>query len=179
MSLASGVDIIKDGASRANLFITYPHSAVHRDIIARASKNFAAGTSTINILVKAPGPLQPHLEWNIIGSNDCEVNFYKAPTVATEGTDMTQTRLYLPSTKTTQMITKHGGTVDPKGTLLNEAYNGGGGTGAGVRGGASVHDDAEWVIELGTWYLIEIVRSTSGKVGVELEWYEVPEIKNP
>ena len=177
MSLAGGIDVTKDGSSRANLYITYPHSAVHRDIIARATRIYPAADNTTNIIFKAPGPLQPHLEWTVTGGNDLEVRLYKGPTIADEGTDMTKARLFLPSAKTTQMVTKTGATISENGTLIDEAYNGGGGTGAGIRGGAAVHDDAEWVIEVDVWYLLQIIRGQSAKMSVALEWYEVPEIK--
>ena len=166
-----------DPTSKTNIMITYAHSAVHRDIIARATKVLSAATGITNILIKAPGPLQPHLEWSIVSGGEIDVKFYEAPTVTAEGDNMTATRLFLPSEKTTQMVAKFGGTVSEKGTLLDEDYNGGGGAGSNVRGGSAVHDDAEWIPKLDTWYLIEINRITSHKMKVALEWYEVPEIK--
>ena len=166
-----------DPSSKASIGITYAHSAVHRDIIARATKVLSAGTGITNILIKAPGPLQPHLEWSIVSGGEVEVKFYEAPTVTAEGDDMTATRLFLPSEKTTQMVAKFGGTVSEKGTLLDEDYNGGAGSGVNVRGGSAVHEDAEWIPKLETWYLIEINRITSSKLKVALEWYEVTEIK--
>jgi hypothetical protein len=171
------VDFTRSFEPAGNLVqMTYPHAAVHRDTIARASKVFSAAANTTNFLFKAPGPLQPHMEWVITGGGDIEVYFYEGPTVTGEGTDMTKARLYLPSTKTTQMVAKYGGTVSAKGTLKDEAYNGGGGTGSNVRGGSVVHDDAEWIPKLDTWYLIEVIRGTSAKMAVTIEWYEVPEL---
>jgi hypothetical protein len=159
--------------TRTLVGITYAHDAVHRDVIVRASKNFVAGTGTTNILLQAPATLEPHIEWAVIGGGDVEVYFYEAPTITAEGTTMTVSRLYLPSAKTTATVAKFGGTVSAKGTLKGEYYNGGGGAGASIRGGSVVHDDAEWVAKVGTWYLMEIIRGTSNKMNVQIEWYEV------
>lgn len=165
-----------DKASNTGIIITYPHAAVHRDIIVRATKNFAAASTPINILFKTPVGTEAHLEFAILGGADCDVFMYEGPTVSTEGTDMVKARLLRSSTKTILGTAKFGGTVSAKGTLINEGYNGGGGSGSGTHGGSVVHDDAEWVTKEDTWYLIEIVRAASGKVNVSLEWYEVPPI---
>lgn len=156
--------------------ITYPHSASHRDLIARATKNFTAASGTTNFLIKSPGPLQAHLEWKIVASGDVEIYFYEGPTVTGEGTAMTQTRIFRDSVKTTQTITKYGGTVSAKGTLLDEAYNGGSGTGGNIQGGSVLHEDAEWLPTVDVWYLVEVIRATSMKMNVTFEWYEVPQI---
>lgn len=169
--------VLSDTASKAAIGITYAHAAVHRDIIVRATKNFVAGTTPINILFKTSAGVEAHLEYLIQGAADCEVFLYEAPTVTGEGTNMTSARLLRSSTKEIQGVAKSGGTVSAKGTLINEGFNGGSGTGANVSGGAIVHEGAEWVTKADTWYLIEIVRPVSGKAHATLEWYEVPPIK--
>jgi hypothetical protein len=154
--------------------LSYAHGAVHNDIIARATRVVSSGTGITNVLFKSPGPLQGHLEYIITAAADTEVRLYEAPTVTTEGTDMVFARLHLGSSKTTQSIAKTGGTVSAKGTLKDEQWNGGAGAGANVTGGSVVHDGAEWLLKVDTWYLIEIDRKTATKLGIALEWYEVP-----
>ena len=156
--------------------ITYPHSASHRDLIVKATKNFTAASGTTNFLIKSPGPLQAHLEWSVISSGDVEIYFYEEPTVTGEGTDMTSARLFRESVKTTQTITKYGASVSAKGTLLSEGYNGGSGTGNALQGGSVLHQDAEWLPKVDSWYLLEVIRAASVKMNVIFEWYEVPEI---
>lgn len=156
--------------------LTYGHAAVHRDIIARATQVVIAGTGIINVLFKSPGPLQAHMEWIVNAAADTEVRLYESPTVTVEGSDMVKSRLFAPTTKTTQSAAKLGGTVSDKGTLLDVQWNGGGGQGSGTFGGSVIHDDAEWVLKVDTWYLIEIDRKASTKLGIVLEWYEVPGI---
>lgn len=176
MSTYSSRTSLIDQASSAPIGITYAHAAVHRDIIVRATKNFASASTPINILFKTPAGTEAHLEFLVQGSADCEVFMYEGPTVSTEGTNMTLARLLRSSTKAIHGTAKSGGTVSAKGTLINEGYNGGAGTGANTTGGSVVHDDAEWVTKADTWYLIEIVRAVAGKVNVSLEWYEVKPI---
>lgn len=155
--------------------LTYGHAAVHNDIISRATRIIAAGTTAVNILFKSPGPLQAHIEWSIVGAADCDVRVYEGPTVTTEGTDMVQARLHRQSLKTTQTIPKTGGDVSAVGTLIDEQWNGGGGSGAGIRGGSVIHDDAEWIPKVNDWILIQVTRNVSTKLGITLEWYEVKE----
>jgi hypothetical protein len=174
--LERGVDVTKDGSSRGVLGITYAHAAVHRDIIARATRIVTAGTGIVNVLFKSPGPLQAHIEWAVTAAADTEVRLYKTPTVTAEGTDMVMTRLFLPSEEPIQMTAKTGGTVSAKGTLKDEQWNGGAGTGNNARGGAVIHDDAEFVPDIDEWFLLEINRIVSTKLGIVIEWYEVPEI---
>ena len=156
--------------------MTYPHAAVHRDIIVNASHYNEAGTGDILYFFATGETLQPHLEYVVTAGAAVQVLFYEGPAVATAGTAVTQTRLFAPSTKTTQGVVTVGGTVTDSnyGTLLKHQFNGGGGTGANLMGGSSVHDDAEWVLKLDTVYCLRIIRAASQVVGVEFEWYEVP-----
>jgi hypothetical protein len=161
--------------------LTYGHAAVHRDIIVNATHVQSAGTGDLLFFVKTPNDetKQVHLEYIVTAGGDCEARWYRAPVRATDGTEITKTRLFDGSTKPTGTLIYVGGTVTGSnfGVLRKEQYNGGGGTGAGIRGGSSVHDDAEWVLELDTWYCLRLTRTGSQKVSVEFEWYEVPEIK--
>ena len=156
--------------------MTYPHAAVHRDIIANASHYNAAASGDILYFFATGETLQPHLEYVVTAAGAAQVLFYEAPVVATAGTAIPTTRLFAPSEKTTQAVVTVGGTVTDSnyGTLLKHQFNGGGGSGANIAGGSSVHDDAEWVLKLDTVYCLRIIRATSQVVGVEFEWYEVP-----
>jgi hypothetical protein len=176
--LERGFDVTKDFSSKGVLGITYAHAAVHRDIIARATRVVAAGTGILNVLFKNPGPLQGHFEWRITASADCEVRLYTAPTVTAEGDSAVITRLFLPSTVTTQGVVKTGGTVSAKGTLADEQWNGGtSAVGNNLTlGGSVVHDDAEYIPDVDGWCLIEIDRKSETKLSIVLEWYEVAEI---
>lgn len=163
---------IEPGGSLVQM--SYPHAAVHRDTIINGNDRQATGDTEILYLFTAGATLQPHLEYVIKASGGVLVRFYEAPTVTAPGTPITTSRLFRPSEKTTQATITVGGAVSDYGTLLKSQDNGGGGTGANIRGGAAVHDDAEWVLKLGTIYAIRITRETSGSVGLEMEWYEVP-----
>ena len=156
--------------------MTYPHAAVHRDIIANASHYNAAASGDILYFFATGETLQPHLEYVVTAAGAAQVLFYEAPAVDTAGTPITQTRLFAPSEKTTQAVVTVGGTVTGSnfGTLLKHQFSGGGGSGGNTRGGSSVHDDAEWVLKLDTVYCLRIIRATSQIVSVEFEWYEVP-----
>lgn len=170
------IDVARSFEPGGNLVqMTYPHAAVHRDIIANASHYNASATGDILYFFAAGETLQPHLEYVVVAAGSAQVLFYEAPAVATAGTPITKTRLFAPSEKTTQSIVTVGGTVTGGnyGTLLKHQFNGGGGTGGNTRGGASVHDDAEWVLKLDTVYCLRIIRATAQVVGVEFEWYEV------
>jgi hypothetical protein len=159
--------------------MTYPHAAVHRDVIVNASHYQTAADTDIIFFFTSGATLEPHLEFAVTGAAGLQVLFYRSPVVATAGTAITRTRLYDPSTKTSESVVTVGGTVTGGnfGTLLKHQFNGGGGTGAGVRGGSAVHDDAEWVLRLSTTYCLRIIRNASQIVGVEFEWYEVPPVR--
>jgi hypothetical protein len=169
----------RDG-SNTPFALTYAHAAVHRDIIVNATNVQSAGTSEVLYFFQTPDSAhqQVHLEYIITAGNDCEARWYRAPVIATNGTEITKTRLFDGSLKTTGAKVYVGGTVTGGnyGVLRKEQYNGGGGTGAGIRGGSAVHDDAEWVLERDTWYCLRLTRTNSQKVAVEFEWYEVPAI---
>ena len=177
IDVARWVDRSKDKTG-ALVQMTYPHSAVHRDIIINASHYSVAGTGDILYFFATGETLQPHLEYAVTAAGAVQALFYEAPAVATAGAAITQARLFAPSAKTAQAVVTVGGTVTDSnyGTLLKHQFNGGGGAGANLRGGSSVHDDAEWVLKLDTVYCLRIIRADSQVVGVEFEWYEVPEI---
>jgi hypothetical protein len=161
--------------------LTYGHAAVHRDIIVNATHVQSAGTGDLLFFFKTPADphRQVHLEYLVTAGGDCEARWYRAPAVATQGTMITRTRLFDGSTKGIGAEVYVGGTVTGSnfGVLRKQQYNGGGGAGGNIRGGAAVHDDAEWVLALDTWYCLRLTRTASQKVSVEFEWYEVPEIK--
>jgi hypothetical protein len=170
------VDFTRSFEPAGNLVqMTYPHAAVHRDVIINANNRQAAGTTDVLYFITTGSPLQLHLEYAVIGSAAVQVLFYEGPTVDAAGTAITTTRLFRPSTKTTQAVVTVGGTVTggAYGVLLKHQSNGGGGTGSGTRGGSAVHDDAEWVLKLNTTYCMRVIRDASGTLGVEFEWYEV------
>lgn len=177
IDVARWVDRSKDKTG-ALVQMTYPHSAVHRDIIINANNYTVAGTTDILYFFTSGATFQPHLEYAVTASAAAQVLFYEAPAIATAGTAITRTRLFRPSEKTITATVTVGGTVTDGnyGTLLKHQSNGGGGQGSGVFGGSAVHDDAEWVLKLDTAYCLRIIRGASGTVSVEFEWYEVPEI---
>ena len=156
--------------------LTYGHDAVHKDIIINANDTTEAGTTEILYLFKTPAVRQIHLEYNVISSGAAIVSFFEDCTVSADGTPVTTSRLFRTSDKVTGAVVTKGPAVLTEGTLLKKQVNGGGGTGSNIRGGSAVHDDAEWVLKLDALYLMKIERTTSGVVGVEFEWYEVPEI---
>ena len=158
--------------------MTYPHAAVHRDTIINASHYQDAGTGDLLFFIASGETLQMHLEYIVTAFAGARIRFYESPTVNAAGTVVPTVRLNRDTTKTTQAVITVGGTVTGSdfGTLLKDQYNGGGGTGAGTRGGSAVHDDAEWVLKLDTVYCLRITRTSSQIVGIEFEWYEVPQL---
>lgn len=159
--------------------LEYAHGAVHRDVIINATHIQAAGTTEVLYFFKTPADATKivHLEYQVKGGSDCEARWYRAPAVATNGTEITKARLYDSSAKSTGALVYVGGTVTASnyGVIRKEQWNGGGGSGAGIRGGSAVHDGAEWYLIPDTWYCLRLTRTGSQKVSVEFEWYEVPE----
>ena len=160
----------------SNQFVmTYAHGAVHRDVIINATHYADAGTADILFLIECGDTLQSHMEWIVTAGAGARIRFYKNPVFTDPGTLITNTRLKTYSGKTTQTKIRVAPTIEGSsfGTLLKDQYNGGGGQGAGIRGGSSVHDDAEFLLELEGVYLLRITRLSSQIVGTEFEWYEV------
>lgn len=168
-------DVITKSSDPFDNFVqmTYPHAAVHRDTISNANHYTAAGTSDVLFLFTSGSELQVHLEYMVTGGGAIQALFYESPTVTTAGTAITLSRLNRETDKTTESSVTVGGTVSNYGTLLKHQYNGGSGGGANLRGGAAVHDDAEWVLKSDTVYCLQIIRDDSAPVSVEMEWYEV------
>jgi hypothetical protein len=165
--------LLVDESSQANIFVSYAHAAVHRDLAIRAtSPTFVAGTTPVLFLFTTPPNIEVHLSWVV--SNQVRVNpdFYESPTVTGAGTDMVYARLNRNSTRPILSTATHGGTVSAKGTLLsqNMLFS----TQPNLKGAREVNEDSEWVLKPETVYLLEVVRPTSGILAVTFEWYEVP-----
>lgn len=167
---------IRVDLNRTLVTMPYPHDAVHRDIMVNATDYQAAGTTDVIYFIFGDDAQECHLEFAITGGAAARVLMYEGPTIATQGDAITVARLYRPSAKTTKTVFKVGGTVTggAYGTLLKTMYNGGGGAGSSTRGGASVHEGAEWVLKLATNYCIRVIRDASGPIGADFEWYDVP-----
>lgn len=156
--------------------MTYPHAAVHRDVIINASHYQAAADGDLLFFFTSGLTLQPHLEYIVVAGGVCRVRFYEDPAIFDAGAVVPGRRLHRGTTKVAQALVNVGGSVvaEDYGTLLKDQYNGGGGGGANTRGGSAVHDDAEWVLKLNTSYCLRLTRAASQITGVEFEWYEVP-----
>jgi hypothetical protein len=178
--MANEVEMLQKARDQAGnpYELTYAHGAVHKDTIINASNVQAANTGDILYFIKTPNDptKQVHLTYNVRAAGDCEARFYRAPAVNAQGTAMTTTRLHDSSVVVTGAAAYFGGTVTGAnyGTLLKEQFNGGAGMGGNISGGSSVHEDAEFLLRLDTWYCLRLTRAASQKLAVEFEWYEVP-----
>lgn len=154
--------------------ITYPHDAVHRDIIVQATDYAAGITGVRNYLLKQGSTKENHLIFGVKCSGAVRVELYEGTTFSSVGTPVPPMRLNRKSVKTTEMLVFHTPTITADGVKIQDIYNGGSGAGGSQNGGdVGAHQDAEWLLKTATDYMVRLTFAASSTVGIVFEWYEV------
>ena len=153
--------------------ITYPHDAVHRDVIVHASDYATTVATARNYLIVPAAGFDAHMVFSVTCNQATRIQVYEATVTTAAGTAITRARLNRNSARAINVAITVGPTITSDGTLLQDAFNGGGGSGANAFGGQVIHDDAEWVMKAGTAYMVRVTPVSSATLGIAFEWYEV------
>ena len=164
----------QDYLTGSDVGIDYAHHKIHEgDHYKSGYQSTALDTGdTINLLFTTPNTdKQMHFTLTSQTTGQATVQFFRSPTVTTEGTATTKFNRNENSSNISEMIVKHTNVISSNGNKISEKWIGS--DGFKESSGGTTRGNSEIILMKNTQYLILLTAESDGMKGaIGGDWYE-------